>query len=419
MNWLDSLKNGVTGALHFKRSTSVSVANTKGPANGTNIYEEEAVSALVNWITRVPDVDEVLKQAGINRSKLRVIFFDDEIWQCFDTRLDAVLGVARRIELNDGTEGDPDPRLIQILESHWTEMITGAFQARPFGYSVIEVVFYERSDGLKGIKYAGEKPFEWFEPKSDGRLIYYPDNGSGGSEGIECDQQYKFFLTRVRPTYIQPYGEALLSRLYWAWFFRSSGWKFWAKFLERFGSPLLVGQSADPTKMVAALLKAHAQSAIGIDRLDTVLAVGPQGGNNGQSFEKFEQAILRRIQKVILGQTLTSGTDGAIGSRALGQVHNEVRNDKRDSDITLITATCQRIVNALCVLNAMKPHKVIFGDERGLETERAMRDTNLVKTGVRFNASYFVDNYGLRPEDFTTADAVPLSPPPAGPQLAA
>jgi phage gp29-like protein len=41
---------------------------------------------------------------------------------------------------------------------------------------------------------------------------------------------------------------------------------------------------------------------------------------HSSAFEAFDNVLTRRIQKVVLGQTLTSGTDG-VGSRALGEVH--------------------------------------------------------------------------------------------------
>jgi phage gp29-like protein len=82
------------------------------------------------------------------------------------------------------------------------------------------------------------KPLEWFEPKNDGRLIYRQN------AEIDVNAKYplKFFLTRRKPTFKQPYGDPLLSKLYWLWFFRTNTTKFWVKFLERFGTPILLGK---------------------------------------------------------------------------------------------------------------------------------------------------------------------------------
>jgi phage gp29-like protein len=369
-----------------------------GAPQKVDLFEEQAATQLIKHLTRFPDVDEVLRQAGVKRDKLRALLYDDEIAQACETRLDALLSTPLRFEPTETTQSQ---KLEQVMHPIVKELLAGAWQARLFGYSVLEAVYEKKEDGSIGFKFLGEKPFVWFEPKSDGRLVYYPDNGAGGAYGVEVDQRYKFFLTRCKPTYAQPYGEALLSRLYWPWYFRTNGWKFWAKFLERFGAPLLVGKSSDPKEMVKALLGAHSQAVMGVDRDDSVDAVGTPAGNSGQTFEIFETAIIRRIQKVILGQTLTSGTDGGSGNRALGQVHNDVRNDKRNSDIQMVLGTVQRVVDAVCELNGWGKHEAVFADEVGLEKDRAVRDKDLFALGVRFEKGYFEDRYDLNSEDFS------------------
>lgn len=383
--------------------------SAKTPA-AVALYDEEATSQLLRLLTKMPDLDEVLRQAGVTRSKLRVLLYDDEIAQACETRLDALLSVPMRLEPSEGKAAET---LMDILGKVKVDAIAGIFSARLFGYSVLEAVYMKREDGAIGFNFLGEKPPEWFEPRSDGELRYYPDDGSGGGYGIPVDQRYKFFLTRSRPSYRQPYGEALLSRLYWPWYFRTNGWKFWAKFLERFGSPLLVGKSSDPKLMVAALLSAQSQAVMGVGKEDDVTAVGAAAGNNGQAFDSYESAVIRRIQKVVLGQTMTSGTDGGSGNRALGQVHDNVRTDKRNSDIVMATQTMQRIVDALCELNGWAKHEVVFADDVGLETDRADRDTKLYQQGVRFTPAYYQDQYDLNPTDFTlTSEAeAPTSPP--------
>lgn len=377
------------------------VKSDQGPV--ARLFEEEAIDNLVQLLTRVPDPDEVLRKAGVQRHRLSALLFDDEISQACETRLDALLTVPAHIYKAEGEKGvDKSVDLLTLL-APWLETIqSGAWQSRLYGYSVMECVYdNEREDGLIGIKFIGEKPMEWFEPKNDGTLAFFPADGSGGGAGVSVDQEFKFFLTRCKATYRNPYGEALLSRLYWAWYFRSNGWKFWGKFLERFGTPLLVGKSTEPAKMVAALLMAHSNAVVGVGREDSVEAVGVPSGNSGQTFEIFEQAAVRRIQKVVLGQTLSSGTDGGAGSRALGQVHDAVRTDKRDSDITLTVATVQRVIDALCKINGWGKHEIEFADSTGLAKDRSERDKNLYAVGVRFTPGYITANYDLDTEDFT------------------
>ncbi|PWF33023.1 hypothetical protein DBB30_29360, partial [Yersinia pestis] len=105
-------------------------------------------------------------------------------------------------------------------------------------------------------------------------------------------------------------------------------------------------------------------AVISIGSEDDVNTVGTNFSGAGSSaFEAFDTVLTRRIQKVVLGQTLTSGTDGT-GSRALGEVHENVRMDKRNSDLRMITPTFQDIVDAICYLNGFEKHTIILGGEQ-------------------------------------------------------
>lgn len=358
-----------------------------------------AVSSFFNNVMKAPDIDETLRKAGIQRHRLSVLLDDDEIGQAAETRLDALLGAPYRLEPNDTPEAE---LLTQELNEWFVELATCAHNALFFGYSVQEAI-YERKDTHIGLEWIGEKPMEWFEPKNDGRLIYRSESGFEG----EVDQTVKFFLTRRKSSYKQPYGKALLASLYWLFFFKQNGFKFWAKFLERFGTPILLGKVKDGSDedvqaMNDALLSAHAQSVISIDAEDDVQVVGVGQGSAGASFEAFNTEIKRQIQKLILGQTLTSGTDNS-GSRALGVVHENVRKDKLKSDIRMITPTVQAVVNALCKLNQWPQHKVIIGDEKSLEIDKAERDVKLKNAGANLTPQYFQREYGLQEGDIAEA----------------
>jgi len=405
---LSHIANGVTTFLRdFGAPKNTSVAVGQPLANpgslstplAAQLYDEQATDLLVQMLTKMPDLEDTLRQAGIQRYKLRVLLTDDEISQVCETRRDALLATPVHLEPGDTEQSK---RLMELLQPHMAGLVATVFKARLFGYSVIEAVYAQTDKGDIGFAFLGEKPMQWFEPKSDGKLIFYPNDGRSSGYGLEVDQEYKFFCTRNMPTYEMPYGEAILAKLYWPWFFRTNGWKFWGKFLERFGTPLLVGNSSDPTAMVKALLMAHSNAVVGIGPDDKVAAVGAAQGA-GTVFADFEAASLRRIQKVVLGQTLTSGTDGGSGNRALGQVHELVRMDKRNADIMMATATLQRVVDALCKVNSWAPVKVWFADDQGLESDRAERDSKLYTQGVRFTPDYYQDNYDLRATDFEMA----------------
>lgn len=378
-------------------------ASKKALSNGY-LYSQEAVSQFYKASKQI-DLDETLRKAGIQRHRLSILLDDDEISQAVETRIDALLATPFRFEPSDTPEA---ALLMQEVKEWFAEIATASINALLFGYSVQEMVYDQDSDYI-GIQWVGEKPMEWFEPKNDGRLIYRPE---GTGQEYEVDQVFKFFMTRRKSTYKQPYGKALLTVVYWLDFFRKNGFKFWAKFLERFGTPILLGKckDSDPSEMNQALLNAHAQSVISIDAEDDVQILSAASSSNaGTSFETFNNTIIRQIQKVILGQTLTSGTDGT-GSRALGEVHENVRKDKLNADIRLVTPTFQAIVDALCALNGWGKHEIILGEKsKQLNKEQAERDVKLKDAGAVFTTQYFMREYGLQEGDL--AEPLPSQPP--------
>ena len=362
-----------------------------------NLYTQEAVTQFLVNFGKQPDTDEVLRKAGITRHRLRVLLDDDEIAQVFETRIDALLATPLRIEPGDTKEAE---MLNLVLKEWFHEIATGAMSALFFGYSVQEAVYEVKPEGYVGLQWIGEKPMQWFEPKNDGRLIYRQDGINGEHE---VDQVFKFFLTRRKASYEQPYGKALLATLYWLFFFKQNGFKFWAKFLERFGTPILLGKCKDTETddMSKALLNAHAQSVLSIDIEDDVQILSAPGtnGSAGAAFEAFNNQLIRQIQKVVLGQTLTSSTDGK-GSYSLGQVHENVRMDKLKSDIRLVTPTLQAVVNALCALNGWGEYEVMLGEKpKPLNKDQAERDVHLKNAGANLSDDYFIREYGLQEGD--------------------
>ncbi|KAB0650747.1 DUF935 family protein [Acinetobacter bohemicus] len=372
-----------------------------------NLYTQEAVTQFLVNFGKQPDTDEVLRKAGISRHRLRVLLDDDEIAQATETRVDALLATPFRIEPSDTKEAE---MLNLVLKEWFHEIATGAISALFFGYSVQEAVYELKPEGYIGIQWIGEKPMQWFEPKNDGRLIYRQD---GINTEREVDQIFKFFLTRRKATFEQPYGKALLATLYWLFFFKQNGFKFWAKFLERFGTPILLGKCKDTETedMSKALLAAHAQSVLSIDAEDDVQVLGTSGasGTAGSAFESFNNQLVRQIQKVVLGQTLTSGTDGK-GSYSLGQVHENVRMDKLKSDIRLVAPTIQAVVNALCALNGWGEYKVMLGEKpKPLNKEQAERDAHLKNAGANLTPQYFQREYGLQDGDIAEVQQLPAN----------
>jgi phage gp29-like protein len=370
------------------------VSEKPAPATAA-LYADQAITQMISLMTAIPEVDQILLKAGITRAGLSKLMTDDEIFQACRTRRDAVVATPWRLQPGEGNVTD---FLIEELKPIIEDLVSNAWLAIPYGYNVQEIVYKQRHDGKIGIDRVVTKPLQWFEPRPDGTLKY----NNGLNTNVLVDTTFKFLLTRHDATYENPRGEALLSRLYWPWFFRFNGWRFWGQFLERFGTPILVGKSGDPKVMAEALLKAHQDAVIAHGRDDEVTVIENKG--EGRAFAAMEQAVILRIQKLVLGQTLTSGSGNADSgaSYALGVIHNTVRDDLRKADLRLIRKTVQKLVDALCALNF--PTRVIpeffFDDGTGLAKDRAERDKILFSIGIDFTKQYFIDRYDLTDKDF-------------------
>lgn len=392
-------------------------------ATSTNILlNPYAVETINTLLSKLPDPDTLLEKVSLARADLkRIEETDDEIAAALETRHDAVISTPWRLHPFEG----PDIEwLWEVIDPFINTLLSGAWQAVPYGYSVIELI-YRIEAGRFVISTASEKPIEWFEPKRDGTLMYYPPNGGIGNStlgvGETVDSEFKFILTQRMPTYRNPYGRALLSLCYWSWFFRFNGWRYWMRFLERFADPFIVGNTSSPEEFVQRLQAADIVNSIGVG-LEEKVSVITQG--QGGEFEKVENILRDRIQRVILGQTLTSQV-GDSGSYAAAKVHDGVRDDKRTSDIRLIRGSIQKVINALWKLNdlAGKPPVFLLQDDTGLEESRATRDATLVNAGIlRFTQRYIQSAYDLEPDDFEIPQQAadnPPNPPVAGGKLKA
>jgi hypothetical protein len=94
----------------------------------------------------------------------------------------------------------------------------------------------------------------------------------------------------------------------------------------------------------------------------------------------------------------------------LGEVHDNVRKDKLNADIRLVTPTFQAIVDALCALNGWSEHEIILGEKsKQLNKDQAERDVQLKNAGAVFTNQYFIREYGLQEGDL--AEPLPSQTP--------
>ena len=139
-----------------------------------------------------------------------------------------------------------------------------------------------------------------------------------------------------------------------------------AEFLEIYGIPIKLGKypsGATPDEkqrlLQAVLGIGHNAGGIIPKGMEIEFHEAAKGGGSDPFMTMMSWC--ERIQsKVILGQTLTSQVDST-GSQALGNVHNEVRQDIRDHDLRQFTNSLNRdLILPMHMLNS----KSYTGDPR-------------------------------------------------------
>lgn len=138
----------------------------------------------------------------------------------------------------------------------------------------------------------------------------------------------------------------LVRTLAWPYLFKNYSLRDLAEFLEIYGLPLRLGKypagatEAEKSKLLQAVIEiGHHAAGIIPDSMSLDFQEAAKG--QADPFLALMNWAERTTSKAILGGTLTSGTDGG-GAYALGQVHNEVRQDLRDADVKQFGKTLTR-----------------------------------------------------------------------------
>lgn len=159
------------------------------------------------------------------------------------------------------------------------------------------------------------------------------------------------FLVMRHATKDSPWGAALLDEVYWAWWLKKNGLKFFAVFLDKWAQPTAVGKyrhrsggtdaekmnAADQTQLLGAIEAMQSEYGIVIpEGMAVELLEATRSGS--ASYESFIGLLTRSQALAFLGEVDTSGAAKGPGSFAKAQVSNEVRLEKVELDARELAA---------------------------------------------------------------------------------
>ena len=306
-------------------------------------------------------------------------------------------------DLNRGSDKDKNAELIINLlkKLDIRKLMNDILDAVLFGFAPIEIMWGKVGNYILPLDLKA-KPPEWFCFDDDNQLKFRTKEHYWGEEL----PPRKFLCPQSNPSYENPYGERVLSRVFWPVTFKKGGLKFWVVFTEKYGMPHLIGKhprgaTKEETDNLADLLEQMVQDAIAVIPDDSSVEI--QEANKSSSAAIYEQLIDKmnaEISKAILGQTLTTEI-GSNGSYAASNTHMGIRQDIIDSDKKLVEQTINQLIQWIYEINFSNAEIPVFElyQEEDVDLALAQRDKILFDSGVKFTKEYFIKTYGFDEDD--------------------
>lgn len=353
----------------------------------------------------LPDPDSVLRKSGKDISVYRELLGDAHVWSCYTQRKAGVLSLDW--DIDRGTAKSKQSKAIKkIFESQKLYQLTSnVLDSLFFGYQPFEIVWGKTADGILQPNKIEAKPQEWFSYNDKNELVL----DFGNRTKSEPVPHYQFLVARHQPSYLNPYGEKLLAKVFWSVTFKRGGLKFWVKFTEKYGMPQLIGKvprgTTEPImEDLRDKLEDMIQDAVAVIFDDQSIDISKDGVTTASAdiYDKLIKYCDSEISKAILTQTLTT-QPGDSGSYALGKEQGRQLGLVSKGDVELVTEFYQEFINCWDELNYRSTDipKFILFEEDDVDKELAERDSILTeKLGVRFSKSYIEKTYFLSSDDF-------------------
>lgn len=398
-----------------KKSSGIS--STKNRGYFDELATIKNAEGFYNFLSKMANPDVVLRKTGKGIETLRLLVNEGQVATCVSSRKAGVLSLQWSLKYPEGNEkykefydgifttGKSTSKKINVYK-----LMSEILNAPLYGYQPLEIV-WEALNGYVVPQKIEAKPQEWFFFNSDRQLCF---KEKGNSDGVMLDEAFKKFLCpRHDSDYMNPYGQAVLSRCFWDVVFIKGGMEFWIKFIEKYGMPFFTGKyeegasEADKASLLDMLEK-MVQDACAIFPNNSTVEIKEAAGKSAsaQIYAQLIQICKNNISKNILGQTLTTDV-GSSGSYAAGKVHAEVREDIVNADCRLVIDTMNQFLEWIHEINFNDDNAPTFelNDEEDIKEKveiqkaKADRDTTIQQLGVKFSKDYIQRTYEFEDGD--------------------
>jgi len=366
----------------------------------------DKINSTFQLYSSLPDPDKILAENNYDYAILRDLLNDPHLSAVVQQRKSLVQQLGWEITC----EGDKETEMKVVKWMQKLEIdtiIENMLDCILYGYEVLEINWGIKNGEIYPQK-INSKPQEWFIFDQEGVLRMRQKNQYGYTfvEGVELPKN-KFIILQNGASYVNPYGEKLISKCYWPVNLKRSGMDFWQIMVERYGMPFLIGRyTATATEQGKADLLTGLQDlvtdniAIFLDTVIIELKEHPKF-DIGQLYQYLAEFYNAEMSKVILTETLTTEIKEK-GSYAAAQVHRETAASVAMKDKKLIEVAMNKLLEMYSAFNYTENKNIRFRltKKEAVEAETIERDIKLKELGIVFTKEYLQRKYNLNADDF-------------------
>ena len=323
------------------------------------IADHTSDPSFVMGLSALPNPDEVLRKAGLSHEVYSQVLTDPHVMSKVIDRRSGMLKREWTVEAGDDSAAakmvaDLCSAVLADMEEHEEyplENSLGVLQEAAFrGHRAVEVSWVY--DGYWKPAFLRDIPGRRLIHTGVEWKLLTIDNPS---LGIPFPDK-KVLLAAHMATTDNPYGEALLSRCFWPYMFKHSGFTWWVTLAEKYGLPWIIGKLGGATeeaqrrdllnKLVALVV-----DAVAVLPKDAEFDFKNDQGVSPEVHEKLINICNGEISKVLVGQTLSTEITGDTGSRAAAETHSDLRDEIVEADSKMVARVMNRLFGWISEIN--------------------------------------------------------------------
>ncbi len=256
------------------------------------------------------------------------------------------------------------------------------------GFSIFELNWYEKDS----LYYPNpiERDYRMFSLKEN-KLFY----------NLQEVDEFKAIYLLSRAKFNSPLGRPLYHTLFWLRKFKAASLEFWVEFLEKFGTPWVIGKTSGDKNILAEELYNMLGGDVAVIEEDDSIDLKTPTNKGG--FSEIVEYLDNQIYQAILGGNLTANIKS--GSYAAAKTHKELSEDLSLSDANLLKEAINTLLQKFKDLNHIKePIEFKLKDQDDPNIELASRDANLkniMADEFKFTKEYLEKTYHIDIEPST------------------